>query len=247
MHLTSTGSNSWWSNYYNLVPNNDTIFNGQTYMIIERNINPNTPLCQQFAFRQVGNKLYGIVHDSLSEYLIMDFDAVVGDTIDSLYSEGLYYRALVEAKDSILVNNGIYHHYMNLKGLGYWSQSFGWQDIFWGIVWNERALCNFNFGNNWGGGNYGGVIFNVPSYFYYVSIQYASPNYCTVDPLYNTPPEVGCMNCIPWTNNVPTIDKSNKELIKMTDLMGRETEFKPNTPLINIYSDGTTEKVYRIE
>ena len=29
--------------------------------------------------------------------------------------------------------------------------------------------------------------------------------------------------------------------------MGRETEDKPNTMLIYIYSDGTTEKVYRIE
>lgn len=40
---------------------------------------------------------------------------------------------------------------------------------------------------------------------------------------------------------------SNKELVKITDLMGRETEFKPNTVLLYIYSDGTTERVYRVE
>lgn len=40
---------------------------------------------------------------------------------------------------------------------------------------------------------------------------------------------------------------NEKKLIKVTDLLGRETRDKPNTPLIYIYSDGTTEKVYRME
>ena len=40
---------------------------------------------------------------------------------------------------------------------------------------------------------------------------------------------------------------SEKELIKITDLMGRETPFMPNTPLIYIYSDGTAEKVFILE
>lgn len=39
----------------------------------------------------------------------------------------------------------------------------------------------------------------------------------------------------------------NKNLIKIVDLMGRETEGNPNTVLIYIYSDGTTEKVFRVE
>ena len=40
---------------------------------------------------------------------------------------------------------------------------------------------------------------------------------------------------------------TKKELIKIIDFMGRETEFKPNTPLIFIYSDGTRERVMEIE
>lgn len=40
---------------------------------------------------------------------------------------------------------------------------------------------------------------------------------------------------------------SEKHLLKITDLMGRETEDVPNTPLIYIYSDGTTEKVFKVE
>lgn len=39
---------------------------------------------------------------------------------------------------------------------------------------------------------------------------------------------------------------SNKVLVKILDHMGRETEFKANTPLIYVYSDGTTEKVFTI-
>jgi hypothetical protein len=36
-------------------------------------------------------------------------------------------------------------------------------------------------------------------------------------------------------------------LIKIVDYIGRETQPKPNTPLIYIYSDGTTKKVFNIE
>lgn len=42
-----------------------------------------------------------------------------------------------------------------------------------------------------------------------------------------------------------TLDK--KELVKIVDLMGRETEFKPNTPLILIYSDGTAVRVMEMK
>tara|TARA_R110001632_G_scaffold223442_2_gene355193 strand:+ start:849 stop:1670 length:822 start_codon:yes stop_codon:yes gene_type:complete len=39
----------------------------------------------------------------------------------------------------------------------------------------------------------------------------------------------------------------NRNLIQILDLMGRETSFKPNTPLIYVYDDGSTEKVFTIE
>ena len=50
--------------------------------------------------------------------------------------------------------------------------------------------------------------------------------------------------------NVGLYDKSapnEKVVIRITDLMGRDTENKPNTPLIYIYSDGTTERVFKME
>ena len=40
---------------------------------------------------------------------------------------------------------------------------------------------------------------------------------------------------------------TSKNLIQILDLMGRETTFKPNTALIYVYDDGSTEKVFTIE
>jgi len=40
---------------------------------------------------------------------------------------------------------------------------------------------------------------------------------------------------------------SAKKLIKVTDIMGRETQVSPNTSLIFIYSDGSIERVFNAE
>lgn len=39
----------------------------------------------------------------------------------------------------------------------------------------------------------------------------------------------------------------NKKVVKITDLMGRDTPYRPNTPLIFIFDDGTTQRVYELE
>ena len=46
---------------------------------------------------------------------------------------------------------------------------------------------------------------------------------------------------------IEQLTNTKKERIKIIDFMGRETQFKPNTPLIFIYSDGTRERVMEIE
>ena len=43
------------------------------------------------------------------------------------------------------------------------------------------------------------------------------------------------------------LSSQNKKLVQIVDIMGRETDDKPNTLLIYVYSDGTKEKVFRIE
>ncbi|RCL76925.1 MAG: hypothetical protein DBW72_00790, partial [Flavobacteriales bacterium] len=40
---------------------------------------------------------------------------------------------------------------------------------------------------------------------------------------------------------------TSKNLIQILDMMGRETTFKPNTPLIYVYDDGSIEKVFSVE
>ena len=40
---------------------------------------------------------------------------------------------------------------------------------------------------------------------------------------------------------------TTKSLIQILDMMGRETSFKPNTPLIYVYDDGSIEKKYIIK
>jgi len=39
----------------------------------------------------------------------------------------------------------------------------------------------------------------------------------------------------------------NKKLVKIVDLMGRETVYKSNAPLIFIYNDGSTKKILNVE
>ena len=46
---------------------------------------------------------------------------------------------------------------------------------------------------------------------------------------------------------VGNLSSAPKKLHKVLDLMGRETRFKPNTPLIYLYSDGSTEKILSVE
>ena len=40
---------------------------------------------------------------------------------------------------------------------------------------------------------------------------------------------------------------SPKHLFQILDMIGRETSYKPNTPLIYVYDDGSTEKVFSLE
>lgn len=46
---------------------------------------------------------------------------------------------------------------------------------------------------------------------------------------------------------IEEIINGERKLLKIVNYIGQETEFKPNTPLIFIYSDGTTERVMKLE
>ena len=48
-------------------------------------------------------------------------------------------------------------------------------------------------------------------------------------------------------SNIQEVSFNKKEIIRVLDLMGRETEDTLNTVLIYKYSDGSTEKVFRVD
>ncbi len=48
------------------------------------------------------------------------------------------------------------------------------------------------------------------------------------------------------TSGLTNLNPSQKNLIQILDVLGRETTFKPNTPLIYVYDDGSIEKVFRV-
>jgi len=54
-------------------------------------------------------------------------------------------------------------------------------------------------------------------------------------------------NSHPCMNSIEELDAAERELVRIFDIIGRETTFKPNVPLIYIYSDGTVEKKVIIE
>jgi Leucine-rich repeat (LRR) protein len=56
-----------------------------------------------------------------------------------------------------------------------------------------------------------------------------------------------CNNTCYSTLNLNELSSTPKKLLKIVDLMGKETPYKPNTVLIYVYDDGSIEKVYKIE
>jgi endonuclease I len=46
---------------------------------------------------------------------------------------------------------------------------------------------------------------------------------------------------------IKEIEKKKREVVRIVDFLGRETPLIPNTPLIYIYSDGSTERVFHME
>jgi len=61
-----------------------------------------------------------------------------------------------------------------------------------------------------------------------------------------TPSEITYMCDINNTLKVDEFVNSKKELVKVIDLMGRETNPTENTPLIYIYNDGSTERIFKM-
>jgi len=76
-------------------------------------------------------------------------------------------------------------------------------------------------------------------------VNYSTTNWTDIDSQMSF--STNCNNdCSSSTVEINELSTS-KSLIQILDLMGRETSFKPNTPLIYVYDDGSTEKVFSVE
>jgi hypothetical protein len=58
---------------------------------------------------------------------------------------------------------------------------------------------------------------------------------------------VECEFNISTSNNNLTIQSNKRKIIKIVDILGRETKPQQNTPFIEIYDDGSTEKKIVVE
>jgi len=67
--------------------------------------------------------------------------------------------------------------------------------------------------------------------------------YYFIDDVYLSSTFINCTDVA----SIKELNNPTKELIKIIDLLGNETEYKPNTVLIYLYSDGSTEKVFKVE
>ncbi len=74
-------------------------------------------------------------------------------------------------------------------------------------------------------------------------VAWSSANWTNIDA--QTSFSTDCGN--PCFIGITELPENEKTVIKIVDLMGRVTSPRANTPLIYIYSDGTTERVYNLQ
>jgi len=76
-------------------------------------------------------------------------------------------------------------------------------------------------------------------------VNYSTTNWTSIDPqtYYGEDCDNDCDDPTLGINELTT----TKNLIQILDMMGRETSFKPNTPLIYVYDDGSIEKVFSVD
>lgn len=177
------------------------------------------------------SSIYGIEFSPDNSKLYGTFSALSPTTSFGVFQHDLSNYTSVAINNSI---STVYQEsYTNGKGLQLAPNG----KIYFIGAQNYDYLISINDPNSIGSGC------NVQSNAFYLGGLYGS---------YSLPSFVSgfsydniALNC---NLSISAIEKlGEKHIIKTLDLMGRETEDQPNTLMIYIYSDGTTEKVYRVK
>lgn len=225
-YLYTTGTSETYPGVYYLHPENDTIYMGNSYIKME-GIWGAAPSI--IGFRQSGNKVLGAISDSLQEVVLQDWDALIGDTVYNLFSNGIVYDAVFMVEDSMILNDNTYHHTRGMKGIGYYDYSNNYQTMTWDINWHERGLCAGNglpnaLNTAWGAG---GIQYNLAIYPCLCTV-YTEPKPYTSDTRYNL--SSGMDSCVVYLwgideleNNKITVYPNPTNGIIYFDLQGQST------------------------
>lgn len=218
---------------YKIDPTMTLNFGGNNYISVQD--------ASLLGVRQVGNKVYGFFNEFTEEKLVMDFDVNINDTIRSLYSDGAFYDAIVVNKDSIQVKPNIYHRWIELRGDTIYDDFLDYYAGDWSIYWHEKGLCS----------GYGGFIYNLPVNNFSISPQYVQPRNCTSDtlvPYYAlSNSSLNCELCIlKGLSLIELKNDDNLEIVKIIDVLGRETRESDKVLLIYVFSNGERKKILKL-
>lgn len=110
---------------------------------------------------------------------------------------------------------------------------------------NQLTCLNVKNGNNTNFTNFS--VSNNPNLtcIEVDDVSYSNANWTLID--VQTSFSTDCNNACSGSLGIKELTHGNGELVKITDLMGRETTFRPNTPLIYYYTNGTIEKMFKSE
>ena len=112
---------------------------------------------------------------------------------------------------------------------------------------NSNALTCLNVKN---GNNFNHGVFRASNNINLICIEvddvaWSNANWTLIDVQASF--STDCNNTCSSIVGLNELSNTPKQLLKIVDLKSRETLYKPNTPLIYIYSDGTAEKVFKME
>lgn len=203
----------------------DTLINNKTYIKIGQSmdttfndINNTINIC---AIRELNDQYLIVQAGDTTEYILNDFSASIGDTVAvfNLFNGQEFVKVI--SVDSIPIQ-GQYRKRMNLEAL------------FFPMLTNESWIEGI-------GSTYGLIYPAVQVTDVAFELMCFHENDTTV---YNVSPTGNCRYSLVGTDD---LESGAKEIVRIVDLMGRECEDVPNTPLIYIYSDGSTKKVFRMK
>lgn len=181
-----------------------------------------------------------LTHLTCTSNLLSSLDLSLNTNLKSLYCGGNSLTTLPLSQNTLL--EALYCGYNQLTSLDL-SQNASLQHLH--CPQNQLECLNLKNGNN--------IILSYLeatdnpnlSCIEVDDVTWSTSNWFNIDA--QTTFSENCNNACSNNVGISEILPNAKKVVKITDLFGRETEDIPNTILIYIYSDGTTEKVYRME